>query len=176
MSSGRLVETVDIPRTRPDGVCDERESLAQWLDFHRATFQLKCAGLTDAQLKLRPLAPSSLSLLGLLRHLTEVERGWFVETLAGEAATPLYTSADPEGDFDNLDSEPVEQVWASYRSALRESGEVFASFGTADELRRNEAEREVNVRWVMMHLVEEYARHNGHADLLREAIDGSTGD
>jgi uncharacterized damage-inducible protein DinB len=171
-----MTPTAELPRPEPDRLATEWVALGQWLDYHRATLQLKCAGLSDEQLKLRPL-PSSLSLLGLVRHLTEVERGWFVETLAGQPVTPRYCSdADPDGDFDSLDSHPVADVLLAYRAALDDARAVVAGFSSGDELRRNESERLVNVRWVMMHMLEEYARHNGHADLLREAIDGAVGE
>ncbi len=177
MSNPKLEASEDIPRPDPDMMGDEWDSLSQWLDFHRATFRLKCAGLTDDQLKLRPVATSTLSLLGLMRHLTEVERGWFAETLAGQNVDPLYWSkTDPDGDFDRLDSRPVQEVEKSYLAAITEAHEIVASFEDASDLRRHPTQRPVTVRWVMMHMVEEYARHNGHADLLREAIDGARGE
>jgi uncharacterized damage-inducible protein DinB len=176
MSNPQMKATAAIPRTEPDDLAGEWESLGQWLDYHRATLLLKCADLTDEQLKQRPL-PSALSLLGLLRHLTDVERDWFVETLGGQEVTPRYSSAnDHDGDFTDLDSHPVADVLSAYRAAVDEARAVVATFTSADELRRMESERPVNVRWVMMHLVEEYARHNGHADLLREAVDGVVGE
>jgi len=172
------METIDgIERTDPELQVSEREVLRQFLDYHRATLRMKCAGLTDEQLKQRAVPTSGLALLGLVRHLTEVERGWFVETLAGQPVTPRYYSdADPDGDFDSLDSHPVADVFLGYRAAVDEARAVMAGFTSGDELRRNESERLVNVRWVMMHMLEEYARHNGHADLLREAIDGAVGE
>ena len=177
MSNPSLQPTASISRPDPDGVTDEWHSLRQWLDFHRATLRLKCAGLTDDQLKRRPLPSTSLSLLGLVRHLTEVERGWFLETLAGQSIESLYYSEkDPDGDFDALDSHPVEEVFHRYLAATDEARAVVAGFNSPDELRRNASERPVTLRWVMMHMIEEYARHNGHADLLREAIDGARGE
>ena len=177
MSNPSLQPTASIRRSDPDGVTDEWHSLRQWLDFHRATLRLKCDGLTDNQLRSRPLPSTSLSLLGLVRHLTEVERGWFVETLAGRPIEDLYSSEDdPDGDFDGLDSHPVEEVFRRYLAAVDEARAVVADFRSPDELRRNAAERPVTLRWVMMHMIEEYARHNGHADLLREAIDGARGE
>jgi Protein of unknown function (DUF664) len=177
MSNPQVEPTPEIPRLRPSYVGTESESLSDWLDFHRATLQLKCAGLTDEQLKLRAVPTSTLSLLGLVRHLTEVERGWFCEDLDGQPAPPLYyTDDDPDGDFDNLDSHPVAEVWVAYHEAVASARQIWASFASPDNLGRKGGEEPLNVRWVMTHLIEEYARHNGHADLLREAIDGERGE
>jgi hypothetical protein len=177
VSNPSLRPTAAIPRPDPDGLASEPESLSQWLDFHRATLRLKCAGLSDEQLTLRPFPFTSLSLLGLVRHLTEVERGWFVETLAGHPVERYYYSdGDPDGDFDRLDSHPVDEVFRRYLAAVAESREVVAGFDSPGDLRRHPTERPVTMRWVMRHLVEEYARHNGHADLLRQAIDGDVGE
>jgi len=97
--------------------------------------------------------------------------------MAGRPIEHLYYSPeDPDGDFDTLDSHPVDEVFRRYLAAIDESRAVVADFNSPDELRRNASERPVTLRWVMMHMVEEYARHNGHADLLREAIDGARGE
>ena len=98
--------------------------LRQFLDYHRATLRLKCAGLSDEQLARRAVSPSGMSLLGLVRHLTEVERGWFARTLDGQTSGPLYYDDDtnPDGDFDDLDSTPVIEVWAAFEQAISESG------------------------------------------------------
>lgn len=174
---GSMERIPGIERVDPDLQGDEQEMLTQYLDYHRATFRMKCAGLNDEQLKRRPVAPSGLSLLGLVRHLTEVEHNWFTRMLAGQPYTPLYWSeSDPDGDFDNLDSASVTDVWASYDAAVAESRRVAASFTDVADLARGTTGRPRNVRWVLVHLIEEYARHNGHADLLREAIDGTTGE
>jgi uncharacterized damage-inducible protein DinB len=177
VSNPQWQPTSDIPRREPDRLAGDWDSLQQWLDYHRATLLLKCHGLTDEQLRRRPLPMTSLSLLGLLRHLTEVERSWFGRTLAGEDDPPLYYSdADPDGDFDRLDSHPVVEVRARYAAAVARSREVLAGFDHADERARSTSRSPVTVRWVMLHLVEEYARHNGHADLLRQAVDGAVGE
>ncbi len=171
-----LSPTAEIPRVDPDLLAGESDALAQYVDYHRATLLLKCAGLSADQLRTRAVPPSSLSLLGLLRHLTEVERSWFHRALAGQEAPPVYYSeADPDGDLDDLDSVPVDQVYAAYHAAVAEARAIYAGFGSPDDLSRGpRAPR--TLRWVMLHLVEEYARHNGHADLLREAIDGDRGE
>ncbi len=165
-------------RTDPPFVAGEREMLDAWLDFHRATLLSKCEGLDDDQLRRRAVPPSSLSLLGLVRHLTEVENSWFSRLLAGRDVLPLYYSDDDEdGDFDNVHAADVAADMATHRAAVAQSRDVAAGYGLDDiasRLRRGE--HEVSLRWIYVHMIEEYARHNGHADLLREAIDGCTGD
>ena len=162
----------------------ERAAVQAWLEFHRATLLAKCAGLTPEQLGQRSVPPSSLSLRGLLRHMTEVERNWFRRVLAGEDAPPLYwTDADPDGDFDGVgrgDDDPQTAVpaeLAAFRAECEHSRALAAAHDSLDDvgagLRRGE---EVSLRWIVLHMIEEYARHNGHADLLRERIDGVTGD
>jgi hypothetical protein len=172
-----MSSTAEVTRTDPDLEADELTVLTQFLDYHRATLQLKCAGLSDEQLVRRSVPPSSLSLLGLVRHLSEVERSWFARVLDAQSAGPLYYSNDdPDGDFDNLDSAPVPDVWAAYHAAVAESGRVLATFAEGSDLARGGNKAPRNLRWVLVHLIEEYARHNGHADLLREQIDGATGE
>ena len=174
---GAMEPVLGIERVDPDLPGGEREMLTQYLDYHRATLRMKCAGLSEEQLKRRAVAPSGLSLLGLVRHLTEVERNWFTRMLDGQPYAPQYWSEDdPDGDFDNLDSTSVTEVWASYDAAVAESRRITASFADVADLARGTTGRPRNVRWVLVHLIEEYARHNGHADLLREAIDGVTGE
>ena len=177
MVSPTMEAVAEIPRNDPDLLADERRSLAAWVGYQRATFLLKCHGLTDEQLALRVVPPSSMSLLGLMRHLTEVERNWFARHLMGADVPPLYYSdASPDGDFDDLASASVSAVRSAYQAAVARSEEVYDSFARPDELSRGTTGRPRTVRWVMMHVVEEYARHNGHADLLREAIDGARGE
>jgi uncharacterized damage-inducible protein DinB len=165
-------------RTEPPYVGDERAILTGFLDFHRDTLEWKCAGLTAEQLRERAAPPSSLTLLGLLRHLAEVERGWFRRGVAGEDVGPLYyTEEEPDRDFDDVDDatdEDVEGALAAWRYEVRRAREVAASAALGDTFTRRG--REFSVRWVLVHMIEEYARHNGHADLLRERIDGSKGE
>lgn len=177
MSIGSMSPTADIPRRDPQLQASELTVLGQFLDYHRATLQLKCAGLSDEQLGRRSIPPSTLSLLGLVRHLSEVERSWFGRTLDGRPSKPLYDDdTNPDGDFDSLDSAPVAEVWAAYHAAVAESRRVLATFEQGADLARGTTTRPRNVRWVLAHMLEEYARHNGHADLLREQIDGVTGE
>jgi uncharacterized damage-inducible protein DinB len=153
--------------------------LRAWLEYHRETLAWKCDGLTAQQLAERSVPPSSMSLLGLIRHMTEVERNWFLRVFAGETAPPLYYSDDdPDGDFDTIDPANFDLEMAMFYETLERSREAEAAATSLDEngaVERGER-GPVSLRWIMIHMIEEYARHNGHADLLRERIDGTTGD
>jgi len=167
-----------IERSETQRAAGEREAVESWLDFHRETMLLKCAGLDADQLKTRAVPPSGMSLLGLVRHMVEVERWWFRINVAGEDLDYEYcTDESPDGDWDLLDGADPEADFATWhreveaaRAAVRDRDldETFKAKGRAGHL--------MNLRWVYLHMVEEYARHNGHADLLRERIDGATGD
>jgi uncharacterized damage-inducible protein DinB len=160
----------DLPRTG-----DERATLVAFLEWQRSTLARKCAGLTADQLRMRSAAPSTLSLLGLVRHLTDVERGWFRRTLALEDVGDRYaTEADPDADFNDIDDADVDQTFAAWRSECERASQVIARYQLADEGRQRTG-RAVSLRWILVHMIEEYSRHNGHADLLRERIDGATG-
>jgi hypothetical protein len=167
------MSTPHVERVPAPLVADERTMLEGWLEFHRATLLMKCEGLTDAQLKLRPAEPSTLSLLGLVRHMTEVERSWFRRGVAGESrsdAGPLYYSEQrPDGDFDDLDDADCGAMFDAYLRELEYCRGVVAGVPLDTPV------GERSVRWIYVHMLEEYARHNGHADLLRERIDGATG-
>ena len=168
-----------VERPDPPYVAAERPMLEAWLDFHRMTLRWKCAGLTGAQLATRSVPPSNLSLLGLLRHLAEVERGWFRETMAGEAVLELYSSEEnPDGDLDDLEPAQVDAALATYDAEVAAARAVAASYDSLDAIGavKRHGVQDVSLRWIFMHMIEEYARHNGHADLLREAIDGMTGE
>ncbi|PCG83556.1 Mini-circle protein [Streptomyces sp. WZ.A104] len=152
--------------------------LEGWLDHHRETLALKCAGLTDAQLREASVPPSALTLLGLVRHLAEVERFWFREILEGAELPDLYsTEEDPDGDFTVTESDTwaeAESVWLAETAAARKSA---AAFGLDDFSQGVGSSGEpFSLRWIYTHMIEEYARHNGHADLLRERVDGATGE
>ncbi len=165
-----------ITRSEPAFIGDERTMLAGWLDYHRATLAWKCDGLTAEQLRTPAVAPSSLSLLGLVRHLVEVERQWFRSVLAGEVVEPIYFSDDdPDGDFHaGPDADPDADL-ARWRAECDRSREIYAGLPSLDVLGSLRGEP-VSARWVVTHLIEEYARHNGHADLVREKVDGQVGD
>jgi uncharacterized damage-inducible protein DinB len=164
-------------RSMPDGDADERAMLIGWLDFHRATLALKCAGLTDAQLKTASMPPSTLSLLGLVRHLTDVERYWFRVVFDGEADVVSYgTDESPDDDFNDLDSAPVDEVFARWRGEQAHAAKLADRATSLDQLAVLPGRKgPPSLRWILTHMVEEYARHNGHADLLREGVDGATG-
>jgi uncharacterized protein DUF664 len=168
---------MEILRPAPPRSAPERETLEAWLDFHRSTLEWKCGGLSPEQLRRRAVPPSSLSLLGLVRHMAEVERNWFRRALAHENAPPHYRSDHaPNGAFDHVDTADVEEAWTTWRAECAHARTVVASFSTLDELGRDATRpARPSVRWVLVHMIEEYARHNGHADLLREVIDGVVG-
>ncbi len=164
-----------IPRTDPARDLGEKDMIAAWLDFHRATLLRKCAGLTDEQLRTRSCEPSTLTLLGLVRHLTDVEHGWFADFDGRENPPRYYTDDDPEGDFENLDSADVATVLATYDAECELSRATLAAHELDSTVPARTGDA-YSLRWVAMHMLEEYARHSGHADLLRERIDGTTGE
>ncbi|MFD7449747.1 DinB family protein [Kitasatospora sp. NPDC059827] len=154
----------------------EREMLREFLDFHRATLAMKCEGLTDEQLRQRSSPPSALSLLGLVRHMAEVERTWFRRVIDGEDV-PLVWS--PDGDY-QVAYDPTgatrAEAFAAWRAEVEHSRRIELAAPSLD-VTGYQARwgAEVSLRLVMLHLIHEYARHNGHADFLREAIDGTVG-
>ncbi|GLZ41148.1 DinB family protein [Actinokineospora sp. NBRC 105648] len=155
-------------RPTPPLNADERTTLVGWLDFYRATLVLKCQGLTDEQLRTPAAPPSSLTLLGLVQHLTHVERTWFTGVLTEDQ--------DPDGHDGGF--EVAED--ASWEIAhARWQAEVAVSRANAADRALDQTSpfmgAEVTLRWVYAHMIGEYARHNGHADLLRERLDGATG-
>ncbi|MFI0780992.1 DinB family protein [Streptomyces sp. NPDC021212] len=157
---------------------DERTSLEGWLDFHRATLALKCEGLDDKQLREASAPPSGLSLLGLVRHMAEVERSWFRRVLEGQDAPPIwYSEEDQDGDFRVTEADTGEAAFAIWREEVTEARAAAARHSLDEVVARRDHRREdFNLRWIYLHMIEEYARHNGHADLIRERIDGVTGD
>jgi hypothetical protein len=150
--------------------------LSSWLDFYRATLIYKCAGLGVEELSMHPVAASSLSLLGLIRHMTFVEQVWFESTFANFAAPTYYgRDVDPDADFNDLASVPLDKVLANYDAACSRSRELSEGHPLDTMAASQRRGREVDLRWIFIHMIEEYARHCGHADILRELIDGSTG-
>ncbi len=163
-------------RLDPPFVAAEREMLDNWLDYHRDTLALKCADLTPEQLRERSAPPSTLSLLGLVRHMAEVEHAWFQNRLRGQGEGYLYCSdANLDGDFDDVDTADVTEAFATWRLECAKAREAAAEADSLDVI-ADAAQGKISLRWIMVHMIEEYARHNGHADLLRERIDGATGD
>lgn len=156
-------------RTQP-----EREMLRDWLDWHRATLLRKCAGLDAGQLAARAVPPSNLSLLGLVRHMSDTERGWVRRAYRGERLPGLYSRSDaPDADFEEAAPAGAEEDFERYRAECRAVDAALEGAGLDETFTLRE--RTISVRWMWQHLVEEYARHNGHADLIREVIDGSVG-
>ena len=161
-------------RTDPPRVADERQMYQAWLDFHRGTLLWKCAGLTDAQLKSASAPPSALTLLGLLRHMSEVERAWFRSRAAGITLPDLYCSdEDVDGDFDNVADADAEADQATFRAECLAADAAVREMSLDDTFSGRNGP--ISLRWTYVHMIEEYARHNGHADLLRERIDGRVG-
>jgi uncharacterized damage-inducible protein DinB len=151
--------------------------LDSWLEYHRATLAMKCEGLSTDELRRRAVPPSTLSLLGLVRHMADVERSWFRRVLAGEDAPPLYyTQTDRDGDFDNVDTADPEEAFSTWRGECEHARTVAAAHSLDDVVTHRLWGQSVSLRWIMVHMIEEYARHNGHADFLRECIDGSVGE
>jgi uncharacterized damage-inducible protein DinB len=166
-----------VERVEPPSVGGERELLGAFLEYHRATLVLKCEGLSDEDLRRQSMPPSTLSLLGLVRHMAEVERTWFRRVINGEDIPLVWSD---RGDF---------QVAYDARTATR--AEAFEAWqlevehsrrigGGAESLEVTGYNRkwgeDVSLRRVMLHVIDEYSRHNGHADFLREGIDGTVGD
>ncbi|MEU7021881.1 DinB family protein [Streptomyces sp. NPDC046203] len=173
--------TTDDPspasRVRPDTLSGERAALEQWLDFHRETLALKCQGLDDAQLRTVSVPPSDLNLLGLVRHMAEVELAWFRRVLAGEDTPWLYDDEkDEDRDIHVTDEDTWEEAYATWQEQIAHARANAAGRDLDDRgLRPTSRGKIVNLRWIYLHMIEEYARHNGHADLIRERIDGATG-
>ncbi|KUN76384.1 DinB family protein [Streptomyces griseoruber] len=166
----------DDDRPAPPYTGGERETLSAVLDWHRATFALKCSGLTPEQLNDRAVPPSALSLHGLVRHLAGAERWWFRIQFAGEDVPLLhYSDDDPDQDFDRLDGEVTED-FAVWQEECERSRRITGAAASLEEtgIRRSTGEP-ISLRRILVDMIAEYARHNGHADLLRERLDGSTG-
>jgi hypothetical protein len=154
----------------------ERESLERFLDWHRESLLWKCGGLTAEQLASHPLPTTKLSLLGLVRHMALVERWWFrIQFLGQKSLEEIYTTEeDPDGDFHNGTADTAEADFAVFREEVELSRKACVRRGLDESF---EGTREtMTLRWVYLHMIREYARHLGHADLLREAIDGATGE
>ena len=163
-------------RVGPPLIGDERTTLRAFLDYHRATLARKCAGLTDEQLRERSMPPSTLSLLGLVRHLAEVERTWFRRVFE-EPDVPLVWSdtMDFQAAYDATGSTRAEAV-AEWEAEVEHSRRIERAAPSLDLVGRQPRWNEdVSLRMVMVHVLLEYGRHNGHADLIREGVDGVVG-
>jgi hypothetical protein len=169
--------TIDRPKTPVAAA--EKLTLVAFLDHQRATLRMKCDGVAPADLVRPTSPPSTLRLLGLVRHMVEVESWWFCQVFLGEAEHDIYaTQADRDADFhiDEADEASVAETWARYDEEVAKARAVVER-SDLDSLsvRLSRQGEPYALRWIMVHMIEEYARHNGHADLIREAIDGSTG-
>jgi uncharacterized damage-inducible protein DinB len=172
-----MEEIPRFERPKPLSSGDERDQLESWLAFYRATLLKKCSGLSFEDLCRRPVAPSPLSLLGLLRHMTFVEQVWFDARFAGNDVTEYYKQPDNrDADLNELDTATLDEVVANFQHACETSDELARGHDLNEMVRVPGTNREpVDLRWIFIHMVEEYARHCGHADLIRELIDGATG-
>jgi uncharacterized damage-inducible protein DinB len=154
----------------------EREMLEAWLEFHRATLLLKTEGSDDQGRKARPVATSKLSLHGLVRHMAEVERSWFRRVLQREPDAPYiwYDPSVEDSDIVPLDDANWEDDLATWQQECQSSREAAAT-RSLDDVGLTRGGTPCSLRWIYVHMIEEYARHNGHADLIRELVDGEVG-
>jgi len=173
----RFLDVEADPREGGTTLGDERATLLEFLRSQRLTLQIKCEGLDAEQLARRSVEPSTMSLLGLLRHMAEVERGWFRRRFSRSDVVKRYqTEAEPDADFDGAiaDDAVVAEAWAAWREEMAFADQFIADH-ELDFKGADGAGNPVSLRELLVHMIEEYARHNGHADLLRERIDGRVG-
>lgn len=162
---------------------DERTTLLWFLDYYRRVLARKAEGLTDEQVRVAACPPSDMTLLGLIRHMADVERSWFQRGMLDDGVPPIFFgAAHPDGDDDGDFHPPAEATIAealeAYWREIAVANQVIAAESSLDrvEQRHQPPRPQHSLRWILVHMIEEYARHCGHADLLREAIDGSVGD
>jgi uncharacterized damage-inducible protein DinB len=164
-------------RAMPPLQADERTTLESWLDFYRATLATKCDRLTDEQVRTASVPPSPLTLLGLVQHMAEVERNWFRRVLLGEQVPAIYhPAADTsghDGGFDLSDDVTFDAARSTWEDEIAQARANCAGRGLDETSPFMGAQ--VTLRWIYNHMIAEYARHAGHADLIRERIDGATG-
>jgi hypothetical protein len=164
-------------RDDPQLVADERTTLTSWLDFHRTTLRQKCEGLTGPQMVRASVPPSAMTLLGLVQHMTSVEWWWFEHIFAaGPAPEPIETGDDTDAEWHMLEPGRVATALQEFQRQCAHSRAIVGRAASFDALSASAERPTRDLRWVMAHMIEEYARHNGHADLLRECIDGAVGD
>ncbi len=165
-----------MERIPPPLTGDERTTLRAYLDYHRATLAWKCEGLTDEELRRASMPPSTLSLLGLVRHMAEVENHWFRRTVGGEDVPHLWSDTrDFQAAYDASGS-TREEAFAAWQAEVEHARRVEVAAESLDVAVYVPSWKEdASLRLIMLHMIHEYARHNGHADFLREAIDGTTG-
>ena len=171
------IDPKDDPREEQSSGTDERSILVDYLRRYRLTMLMKCADLDAEQLSRRSVPPSTMSLLGLVRHMADVERNWFRRVMVGEHAPPLYyTKESPDDDWDGAraDDELVADAWQAWRDEVSFAEEYVNRTEDLGTMGSHHGEA-VPLRDILVHMIEEYARHCGHADLLRECIDGRVG-
>ena len=174
-----MTELARDPELDPAG--DEGTLLHSFLDYQRTILIRKAEGITDIQSRIR-LEPSEMTLLGLIRHMAEVERGWFRRRFAAlDAPAIYYTDEDPDGDFHPSDTDTLADALSTLNGEIEfartsTSGVPLDTLATAIPPTQRIPGWQPNLRWILIHLIEEYARHCGHADLLRQRIDGAVGD
>jgi uncharacterized damage-inducible protein DinB len=172
------MDPANDPRYIDVELVDERSTLIDYLRAYRLTLRLKCADLDAAQMATRSVPPSTLSLLGLIRHMSDVERSWFRRVMAGEAAPRRFSSPDnPEGAWDGAVADPavVDEAWAAWETEVDFAERLVAETSDLGTLGRQSDGKMIQLREILVHMIEEYARHSGHADLIRERIDGRVG-
>lgn len=172
------VDPQDDPRDSGAELPDERSVLTEYLRAYRLTLEMKCAGLDDGQLARRSVPPSTMSLLGLVRHMADVERIWFRHTMAGEDERWVFrTDDDRDVAFDGAVADPAVagQAWQAWREEVAFAERFMAGNSDLSLCGTTRTGDTVSLREVLVHMIEEYARHCGHADLLRERIDGRVG-
>jgi uncharacterized damage-inducible protein DinB len=164
-------------RPQPPEQGSEAETLGGFLDFQRATLVWKLEGLDDGQLR-RPMVPSGTSLLGIVKHLAYVERSWFQGVWAGQEVSFPWTKEDPDADWRVEPDETTGDVLALYDGECDRSREILAETASLDEVVEHPRRQgwRMSRRWILAHMLEETARHVGHADILREQLDGTTGE
>jgi uncharacterized damage-inducible protein DinB len=157
-------------------IASERDSLRGWLDYHRATLAWKCDGLDDEQLKCASTPPSTLTLMGLVRHMAEVERHWFRRVVAGETIRHVWSESwDFQAAYDGSRSTRAE-AFGAWRAEIEQARTIERAVASVDDVFRVDGwDCDATLRTILLHMIHDYARHNGHADLLRQAIDGTVG-
>lgn len=179
-----MTTTASHDRVPPPAAAGEAETLLGFLDYQRNTLRWKCAGLTAEQLE-TALPPSTLTLGGLLKHLSVVEAGWLNQFFAGGVVRPSWFSDmdgdDPDWSLTSAAAASPEQLFGWLDESIAVSDRIIANAlagedGLSTLSTDSEDGERVSLRWILCHLIEEYARHNGHADLIRQSIDGETGE
>jgi hypothetical protein len=171
------VDPADDPRDAGTSPVGERATLLSYLDAYRLTLRMKCDGLSPEQLATRSVPPSTLSLLGLIRHLAEVERSWTRRVMRGEDVPRLWGEPGRDADFEGAvgDPEAVDEAFAAWQIEMNATDALVAETADLGTMSASTSADPIALREVLVHLIEEYARHCGHADLLRERIDGRVG-